>query len=141
MMKLIYKMLRANTISIPIELELSMDMSGGSTNLMAEAKKLADALTEDYTLAAEIFDHFNPRREEKILQQTAQDYLAQCDEIMEEIESMLRQFPFAARETLADSQKTDAYLMSVKTRITQADARIAELKEDIARLTEEAVHE
>lgn len=141
MMKLIDEMLRANTISIPITLELSMELGTGSRDLMAEAKKLADALTEDYTLASEVFEHFNPRREEKILQQTAKDYQAQCDDVLKQIESMLKQFPFAARETLADNQKTEAYLINVRARISQADARIAEVTEDIARMTEETANE
>ena len=76
-----------------------------------------------------------------MLQQTAQDYHTQRNSVLKEIETILQCFPFSARETLSDEQKTQAYLQQVKSRIAQADLEIAELKENIAHMIGENMHE
>ena len=138
MLTVIDEMLRGDqeelSISIPIELS-------GEKDPVEEARKLAAYLSEDYTLAAEIYPYFDVLAEEKILHETALSYHQQCKEVLKEIESMLRRFPFSARETLENDQMRDAYLKQVHNRIAQADAEIAELEQAIASMTGENVHE
>lgn len=138
MLTVIDEMLRGDqeSLSIPIPIEL-----GGEKDPVEEAKKLAAFLSEDYTLAAEIYPCFDALEEEKILQETALSYHRQCKEVLEEIEAMLRKFPFSARETLEDEQMCEAYLRQVRSRIAQADAEIAELEKAIASMTGENAHE
>ena len=139
MLKLIDEMLRTDGIGLSYEMELKMDFRLLSPEQMA--KELADTIAEDYTLAAELYRHFTPRKEEEILHQTAQNYLAQCKGVMDEVHTLLSLFPFSAQETLADEQKCEIYLMQVRARIAQADAEIAELKNCISQMTGESAHE
>lgn len=141
MMKLIHEMLWADITIIPLTFEVEMEIGDENENLTKAAQELAQKLTEDYTLAAELFRHFNPLQEEQILQKAAQDYIEQCNTVLKEIDSMLTNFPFSARETLADEQKTEAYLSQIQFRIAQADERIAELRDRIARKTGETANE
>lgn len=137
MLRLISDMLRGDVITISFEVSLSVE----EVDLKEEAKKLADMLTEDYTLAKEVFGFIKPLQQEMILQGTADEYHAQCSDVLRQIEEMYAKFPFTARETLADEEKIETYLLQVRSRIAKADADIARLNESIAQMMEEAERE
>jgi len=139
MLRLLREMLWADMNEIEYEAEASIEEKIVSPE--QSAKEIADALMVDYTLAEAVFPCFNPMQEDNILQQTAANYLEECNAVLADVKAMLSAFPFSARETLADEVKTEQYLAQVRLRIAQADTEIADRKEQIALLLEEAVYE
>ena len=101
-----------------------------------ETGELAEQLMEDYSLAAEVYECFEPLEEEGILLSAKQQYEAREQGVWMEIEQIQTRFPFVAKETLESEELTNEYLKSLETRMSVCREQTAELNQQIAVMLE-----
>ena len=105
-----------------------------------QAAVLAEALSADYTLAKQLYPYFVPQQEDAVLRSAAERYIVQCEETEDEIEQLRQTFPFTAQSTLADSEKTKAYLEQLSLRKLRALDAQKTLTQKINSIMEELPH-
>ena len=73
-------------------------------------------ITADYTLTAQVYKVFTQTTTDVMLLQASQRITEQQNQVNSEITHILHSFPFTARETLQNPEKTKAYLTELGTR-------------------------
>lgn len=132
-LRLIYDMLYnaqedGISISIPISIVLSESTDEQKIN------EITEDLMEDYSLAAELFPCFEPLEEDTLLKNTKAEFEKKQELVLNEIESILNSFPFIAKETLRNEEKTKTYILSLKGRENTAKLKTEELQREIAEM-------
>lgn len=105
-----------------------------------QAAVLAEALSADYTLAKQLYPYFVPQQQDAVLRSAAERYTAQREETETEIEQLRQTFPFTAQSTLADPEKTKAYLEQLSLRKLRALDAQKTLIQKINSIMEELPH-
>lgn len=134
-LQLIEEILFKHTISLTLEVSLGMD--GGGDPPQEKAAALADMLTADYTLASRLYPYFAPLEKDAVLRSAAEECTARRAALEEQIEQLQQAFPFTAASTLADPEKTNAYLDQLRLRRLRAEDTKKKLTQQLARITEE----
>ncbi len=116
-LKLIDEILFKDNISIVLQASLSF---ADAEEDEQHAAALAETLTADYTLAKQLYPYFEPSQQDAVLRSAAERYTARREEIENEIEQLRQTFPFTAQATLADPEKTKAYLEQLSLRKLRA---------------------
>ena len=131
-LRLVHEMLNAKgTAEISFEIRIGVS-EGASTQ--EEADQIAQQLTEDYSLAAEVFTCFEPLEEDGILLSAKQQYEAKEQGVWMEIEKIQSGFPFIAKETLQSEELTKEYLKSLESRMNLCNESLAELNGQITEM-------
>lgn len=128
-LRLVYEMLYAKEAE-----ELTFEMSGEVTIGESDAEELVEQLMEDYSLAAEVFECFEPLEEDGVLLSVKQQYEAREQGVWREIEKIQTRFPFVAKETLRNEEMTREYLKSLEGRLNSCSERLTELNGQIAEM-------
>lgn len=102
-----------------------------------QAAVLAEALSADYTLAKQLYPYFVPQQEDAVLRSAAERYTVRREETEIEIEQLRQAFPFTAQPTLADPEKTKAYLEQLTLRKLRAQDAEKQLTQKLNRIMEE----
>lgn len=105
-----------------------------------QAAVLAEALSADYTLAKQLYPYFVPQQQDAVLRSAAERYTAQRTALEAEIEQLQQVFPFTAQPTLADPEKTKAYLEQLTLRKLRAQDAEKQLTQKLNRIMEELHH-
>lgn len=105
-----------------------------------QAAVLAEALSADYTLAKQLYPYFVPQQQDAVLRSAAERYTAQRTALEAEIEQLQQVFPFTAQPTLADPEKTKAYLEQLTLRKLRAQDAEKQLTQKLNRIMEELPH-
>ena len=100
----------------------------------SETLELVEQLMEDYSLAAEVFECFEPIEEDGVLLSAKQQYEAREQGIWMEIENIQSRFPFIAKETLQNQEMTKEYLKTLESRMNLCGERLMELNEQITEM-------
>ena len=130
-LRLVHEMLYAKgEDGVSVELDIEVSVGDGETG------ELAEQLMEDYSLAAEVYECFEPLEEEGILLSAKQQYEAREQGVWMEIEQIQTRFPFVAKETLESEELTNEYLKSLETRMSVCREQTAELNQQIAVMLE-----
>ena len=116
-LKLINEILFKDNISLVLQASLSLD---DAENDEQHASALAEALSADYTLAKQLYPYFEPSQQDAVLRSATERYTARREETENEIEQLRQTFPFTAQSTLADPEKTKAYLEQLSLRKLRA---------------------
>ena len=116
-LKLIDEILFKDNISLVLQASLSIDDSEDDEQ---HAAALTEALSADYTLAKQLYPYFEPSQQDAVLRSAVERYTARREETENEIEQLRQTFPFTAQSTLADSEKTKAYLEQLSLRKLRA---------------------
>ena len=136
-LKLIDEILFKDNISLVLQASLSIDDAEDDEQ---HAAALAEALSADYTLAKQLYPYFEPSQQDAVLRSAAERYTVQCEETEDEIEQLRQTFPFTAQSTLADSEKTKAYLEQLSLRKLRALDAQKTLTQKINSIMEELPH-
>ena len=136
-LKLIDEILFKDNISLVLQASLSIDDAEDDEQ---HAAALAEALSADYTLAKQLYPYFEPSQQDAVLRSAAERYIVQCEETEDEIEQLRQTFPFTAQSTLADSEKTKAYLEQLSLRKLRALDAQKTLTQKINSIMEELPH-
>ena len=136
-LKLIDEILSKDNISLVLQASLSIDDAEDDEQ---HAAALAEALSADYTLAKQLYPYFEPSQQDAVLRSAAERYTVQCEETEDEIEQLRQTFPFTAQSTLADSEKTKAYLEQLSLRKLRALDAQKTLTQKINSIMEELPH-
>lgn len=130
-LRLVHEMLYAKgEDGVSVELDIEVSVGDGETG------ELAEQLMEDYSLAAEVYECFEPLEEDGILLSVKQQYEAREQGVWMEIEQIQTRFPFVAKETLESDELTNEYLKSLETRMSVCREQTAELNQQIAVILE-----
>lgn len=130
-LRLVHEMLYAKgEDGVSVELDIEVSVGDGETG------ELAEQLMEDYSLAAEVYECFEPLEEDGILLSVKQQYEAREQGVWMEIEQIQTRFPFVAKETLESEELTNEYLKSLETRMSVCREQTAELNQQIAVILE-----
>ncbi len=105
-----------------------------------QAAVLAEALSADYTLAKQLYPYFEPSQQDAVLRSATERYTAQRENVEKEIEQLRQTFPFTAQPTLADPEKTKAYLEQLSLRKLRAQDAEKQLTQKLNRIMEELPH-
>lgn len=105
-----------------------------------QAAVLAEALSADYTLAKQLYPYFVPQQKDAVLRSAAERYTVRREETETEIEQLRQTFPFTAQATLADPEKTKAYLEQLTLRKLRAQDAKKQLTQKLNRIMEELPH-
>ncbi len=102
-------------------LEITFTASAGEDGQSPEAVRreyleAADELTADYSLARTLYGCFAPTQEDKVVLEVIDELSAKRRELLDAIDAMRAGFPFNARETMDDPEKTQDYLLELKVR-------------------------
>ena len=136
-LKLIDEILFKDNISLVLQASLSIDDAEDDEQ---HAAALVEALSADYTLAKQLYPYFEPSQQDAVLRSAAERYTVQCEETEDEIEQLRQTFPFTAQSTLADSEKTKAYLEQLSLRKLRALDAQKTLTQKINSIMEELPH-
>lgn len=136
-LKLIDEILFKDDISLVLQASLSLDDAEDDEQ---HAAALAETLSADYTLAKQLYPCFEPSQQDAVLCAAAERYTAQREEVEKEIEQLRQSFPLTAQATLADPEKTKAYLEQLALRKLRALDAQRTLTQKINRLMEELPH-
>ncbi len=142
-LRIAHDMLQADG-SEAIEVSFSLSaalVEDDEEDLAEKIEEFVEEVSEDYSLANELFDSFEPTSEDLVLKEKKSDYEAQIRSVLAEIESIHQTFPFNAKETLRNEEKLQEYLDSLKMRLRQAEETIQRLNEEINRMLEENGYE
>lgn len=126
-LRLVYEMLYAKD-TVELTSEISADEEDG------DGAEFVEQLTEDYSLAAEVFECFELLEEDGILLSTKQQYEAREQGIWKEIERIQARFPFVAKETMQNEEMTKEYLKSLESRMNLCSERLTELDGQITEM-------
>lgn len=142
-LRIAHDMLQADgSEAIEISFSLSTALVEEDEEALAEKiEEFVEEVSEDYSLANELFDSFEPTSEDLVLKEKKSDYEAQIRSVLAEIEAIHQTFPFNAKETLRNEEKLQEYLDSLKMRLRQAEETIQRLTEEINRMLEENGYE
>lgn len=136
-LKLIDEILFKDNMSLVLQASLSVDNAEDDEQ---HAAALAEALTADYTLAKQLYPYFEPSQQDAVLRSAAERYTARREETENEIEQLRQTFPFTAQSTLADPEKTKAYLEQLSLRKLRALDAQKTLTQKINSIMEELPH-
>ena len=136
-LKLIGEILFKDDISLVLQASLSLDDAEDDEQHVAA---LAETLSADYTRAKQLYPYFKPSQQDAVLCAAAERYTTQREEVEKEIEQLRQNFPLAAQATLADPEKTKAYLEQLALRKLRALDAQRTLTQKINRLMEELPH-
>lgn len=128
-LRLVHEMLYAKDTA-----ELTFEISADIEVKVGDAAEIAEQLMEDYSLAAEVFECFEPLEEDGILLSAKQQYEAREQSIWMEIEKIQTRFPFIAKETLQNEEMTKEYLKSLERRMNSCSESLTELNEQITEM-------
>lgn len=132
-LRLVHEMLYAKDAA-ELTLDLTFETSDISEMMEEDTEKIADQLTEDYSLAAELFGCFELLEEDGILLSAKQQYEAKEKDVWSEIEQINMEFPFIAKETLQNEELTKEYLNSLENRMNSCNESMTELQSQIAEM-------
>lgn len=132
-LRLVHEMLYAKDAT-ELTLDLTFETSDISEMGEEDTEKIADQLTEDYSLAAELFGCFELLEEDGILLSAKQQYEAKEKDVWSEIEQINMEFPFIAKETLRNEELTKEYLNSLENRMNSCNESMTELQSQIAEM-------
>ena len=130
-LRLVYEMLYARDIE-----DVGLEVSDSDTDEDDNQDEYIDKLQEDYALASELFECFEPLEKDGILLSSKKQYEGIEKGIWEEIERIQMRFPFTAKETMEDEEKTKEYLKSLETRMRMCDNELTKLNAQISKLLE-----
>ncbi len=97
-------------------------------------EEIVEQLMEDYSLAAEVFECFEPLEEDGVLLSAKEQYKAREQGIWVEIEKIQTRFPFIAKETLQNEEMTKEYLKSLENRMNACSENLMELNGQITEM-------
>lgn len=128
-LRLVHEMLYAkDTGGLTFEMPITTEVGEGET------LEIVEQLTEDYSLAAEVFECFESLEEDGVLLSAKQQYEAREQMIWMEIEKIQSRFPFVAKETLQNEEMTKNYLKTLENRMNSCGERLMELNEQITEM-------
>lgn len=128
-LKLIHEMLTSRQDD-DLAAELLLRLLSGAADGEDGGDRPDKGCAADYTLAAVIYDSFQPTAEEAVLQNDRERYRQMTDAVMKEMEEMRSQFPYAAADMLSDPAKVEAYKEDLAHRLrVAADERDRRSKE------------
>ena len=134
-MKIIYDMLfppvDMNGISISIQ-----GVTTVSEDSVEEYRSLASQLSTDYRLAQKLYPLFEAIEEDYIFLDYLKQYENQQKKLETEIANIRSSFPFNAKSTMDDPQKTAEYIAELRLRAKHADEDKVKLEQKIAAMTE-----
>lgn len=128
-LRLVHEMLYAKDTE-----ELPFEISSETIDEDGTVDELVEQLMEDYSLAAELFECFEPLEEDGILLSSKQQYEAREQGVLMEIEKIQTRFPFIAKETLENEEKTKEYLKSLELRMSLCNESLSELNVQISEM-------
>lgn len=99
-----------------------------------ESEEIVEQLMEDYSLAAEVYECFEPLEEDGVLLSTKQQYEAREQRVWMEIEQIQNRFPFIAKETLESEELTKEYLKSLEVRMETCRENLSNINQQITEM-------
>lgn len=133
-LRIVHAMLmNTKSLGLSIDIPLTVAVSVKAADNEQKVKDAVAELKENYTLAQVVYDSFEKTEDEITLENKKRSYQKQQDLVFAEIHNLMKQFPFTAKETLNDENKTNAYLESLKQRELIAINKKNELLEEIKR--------
>jgi len=135
-MQLIYDMLYG---SDGTDISFKMSISNEDATLeerRRDYKHLADAIAADFSLAKLLYANFTKLQEDAVVLTEIQNYVRERESVEKEIESIRKEFPFNAVDTINNPQKTEQYLTELRTRAQRCEEEKAELEEKIQSMLE-----
>ncbi len=125
-LRLVYDMLYTKDIE-----EIMVEISNDSKFWEVISLNAAERLIEDYSLAAEVFECFEPLEADAILLSTKQQYEVKEKDVWEEIERIQKEFPFIAKETMQSEELTKEYMKSLEGRMNACNENLESLNRQI----------
>lgn len=128
-LRLVHEMLYAkDAAELTFEIPITTEVEEGET------LEIVEQLMEDYSLAAEVFECFEPLEEDGVLLSAKQQYAAREQGIWMEIEKIQSRFPFIAKETLQNEEMIKEYLKTLESRMNSCSESLRELNGQITEL-------
>lgn len=128
-LRLVHEMLYAKDAEeLTFEIPITTEVEEG------EKLEIVEQLMEDYSLAAEVFECFEPLEEDGVLLSAKQQYETREQGIWMEIEKIQSRFPFVAKETLQNEEMTKEYLKSLESRMNSCSESLTELNGQITEM-------
>ncbi len=128
-MRLVHEMLYAKD-----EAELTFEIPITTEENDGETLDIVEQLMGDYSLAAKVFECFEPLEEDGVLLSAKQQYEAREQGIWMEIEKIQSRFPFIAKATLQSEEKTKEYLKTLESRMNLCSESLMELNVQITEM-------
>lgn len=136
-LRLIGKILFKEELSLALNLSFESEEEADPHERAAE---LAELLSADYTLAGQLYACFVPLQRDAVLRAAVERFTAQRAALEEQLAQLQRTFPFNAAATLADQEKTKAYLAQLQLRKFHAEEVKQTLTEKLTHIMEELPH-
>ena len=133
----LYKDYLSLTLNASVEISSDSELQEGWEHT---AEVWENILKNDYTLARQLYPYFVHREQDEALSGAIKRFTELRTELEQQIEQMQQVFPFNAAATLADPEKTQTYLDSLKLRKLRAENEKKVLAQKIEQLTEESTN-
>ena len=114
--------------------ELSFEIPSTTEESEGGTLEIVEQLMEDYSLAAEVFECFEPLEEDGVLLSAKRQYEVREQGIWTEIEKIQNRFPFIAKETLQNEEMTKEYLKTLESRMNSCSESLMELNGQITEM-------
>ena len=114
--------------------ELSFEIPSTTEESEGGTLEIVEQLMEDYSLAAEVFECFEPLEEDGVLLSAKRQYEVREQGIWTEIEKIQNRFPFIAKETLQNEKMTKEYFKTLESRMNLCREKLMELNAQITEM-------
>ena len=132
-MKLIYSLIKKAVDDQMAELINVLGEMGAEAT---EDDDLKDRHMTNYQLSESIYQFFEPSSDEIVLLGEYNRYIEKTKEVYEEIETITKTFPYAAKDMLSDKNMLDEYNTELENRLKAAEADIKYKEMEIAEMIE-----
>lgn len=132
-LELIYRMLK-NADKDRINMSISVAVSEGGGSVQEDDTIEVVSADTDYSLVKEIYGHFFPTEEEITFVEDWENFKGKKETVEKEIEELLKEFPYSAKEMLSDEKKVAEYKAELEHRLQEAVRERKRLSEEIQKL-------